>query len=130
MRNVRETALQTTALVQKEGRRCSMHRAEVQGRPMVKQAVPLQPMGIMQSRSSHVAMEEPTGLQSWWLWGSVMEHSTPERRAPQHRPMLEQCMECYSLQEVHVGSVQDLLISILRSLSSRYSIILILSVLN
>ena len=32
----------------------------------MKQAVPLQPMGIMQSKSPHAVMEEPMGQQ--WMW--------------------------------------------------------------
>ena len=66
---MRETAQLTPKSVQKEDRSSTRHGAEApysQGRPMEKQAVPLQPMGTTQSRSPHVAMEERTRQQ--WMW--------------------------------------------------------------
>lgn len=56
----REAALKVPRSMQKEGRSCSRHWAEVPCSPgVVEQTVTLQPMGTTRSRFPRAAMEEP-----------------------------------------------------------------------
>lgn len=102
-----------------------------QEKPTVEQAVPLQPMDTTRSRSSHAAMEEPTG-QQWMRPEGGMAHAEPTQELAQRGaavwqegsgsccpwgPMLEQFLKdgphsmelCWScnLREACAGSVWE-----------------------
>lgn len=85
VRTHERSSLHPPRSVQNEGRRCFRCRAEApaaQEKPMMEQAVPLQPMGTLQSRSLPAAVEGP---QCSRLSGNAAAHE---------RPVLKQCLKC------------------------------------